>query len=141
MFEPGYILFGKLRPYLRKFLFCTFDGICSTEIWPIIVDHNVCEPRYFYYYVQTEGFIAAANISSGSKMPRADWDIVSAIEVNAPPLVEQRAIVEILDDIENCIHLFIEYKVQLEKEKAALMQQLLTGKRPVKTPSDQAEAA
>ena len=33
VFNPGDVLFGKLRPYLRKFIAPDFKGVCSTEIW------------------------------------------------------------------------------------------------------------
>ena len=32
-FRAGDTLFGKLRPYFRKVIQPTFDGICSTDIW------------------------------------------------------------------------------------------------------------
>ncbi len=33
LFRPGEVLFGKLRPYLRKYAQPDFDGCCSSEIW------------------------------------------------------------------------------------------------------------
>src|SRR5205085_2921636 len=32
-FQKGDVLFGKLRPYLKKYLQAPFDGVCSSEIW------------------------------------------------------------------------------------------------------------
>src|SRR5699024_9378522 len=32
-FKEGDVLFGKLRPYLRKYWRATFDGVCSSEVW------------------------------------------------------------------------------------------------------------
>lgn len=32
LFFAGDVLFGRLRPYLRKYWFAEFDGICTTEI-------------------------------------------------------------------------------------------------------------
>jgi type I restriction enzyme, S subunit len=71
-FFTGDVLFGKLRPYLRKYLLAQFDGVCSTEIW-VLVSQKYITPNYLFYLVQTSEFIATANVSSGSKMPRADW--------------------------------------------------------------------
>ena len=31
IFKKGCILFGKLRPYLRKYWLAPFDGVCSSE--------------------------------------------------------------------------------------------------------------
>ena len=33
VFEKGEVLYGKLRPYLKKFYLAKFDGVCSSEIW------------------------------------------------------------------------------------------------------------
>lgn len=33
VFNMGNVLFGKLRPNLRKYIYCNFDGVCSSEIW------------------------------------------------------------------------------------------------------------
>ncbi|RQN22590.1 restriction endonuclease subunit S, partial [Clostridium perfringens] len=32
-FDSGDILFGKLRPYLKKYWISNFEGVCSSEIW------------------------------------------------------------------------------------------------------------
>ena len=34
------VLFGRLRSYLRKFWLADRDGICTTEIWPLIAEKN-----------------------------------------------------------------------------------------------------
>ncbi len=101
-FSIGDILFGKLRPYLRKFAMPSFIGVCSTEI------------------------------STGSKMPRADWDIVSNVIINLPPLAEQTKIAEILTTWDNAIDTTEKLLSNTEQQKKALMQQLLTGKKRLK---------
>ena len=37
-FIAGDVLFGRLRSYLRKFWHADREGICTTEIWPLMVD-------------------------------------------------------------------------------------------------------
>ena len=37
-FQKGDVLFGKLRAYLRKYWLADRDGVCSTEIWPLIAN-------------------------------------------------------------------------------------------------------
>ncbi len=130
--EPGYILFGKLRPYLRKYHFAEFSGACSTEIWPIKADASLCHPKWLYYLTQTDAFFSAVSVSSGSKMPRADWGLVSSVEFNLPNLVAQETTVRMLDTAENIVDCLIHKQACLESEKKALMQQLLTGKRRVR---------
>jgi len=72
---------------------------------------------------------------AGSKMPRAEWSIVSKAPFVVPPLKEQEAIVKIvlLATAEHAME--VSYKELMLQQKFALMQQLLTGKRRVKLES------
>ena len=132
VFEPGHILYGKLRPYLRKFYRPDFSGVCSTEIWSIKANEKTCLPDFLYYLIQSPAFEEAVDVSSGSKMPRADWGIVKGTTFQLPGLKEQRAIFEVLDTAETELTHSQEQLTALRREKSALMQQLLTGKRRVK---------
>ncbi|WP_459860920.1 restriction endonuclease subunit S [Desulfuromonas carbonis] len=73
-FKAGDVLFGKLRPYLRKYHQPSFQGACSSEIW--VLRGTGITQKFLYYLVQTNRFDWACNKSSGSKMPRADWDFI-----------------------------------------------------------------
>ena len=86
-FKKGDILFGKLRPYLKKYVQVDFDGVCSTEIWAM--NSNSLLNRYVFYYIQTTRFLAIANTSSGTKMPRAEWSLVSASIIKYPNSIEE----------------------------------------------------
>ena len=89
-FAAGDVLFGKLRPYLRKYLKAPFDGACSTEIW--VLNGKKVTNDFLFYLVQSESFMTTAQVSSGSKMPRADWGVVSSGEVAYPCPEEQAKI-------------------------------------------------
>ncbi len=132
IFRPGEVLFGKLRPYLRKYWLTDMPGVCSTEIWVLQVNRKVCSPEYLFYLVQSERFIASCHVTSGSKMPRADWDYVSSFPFLLPSLEEQRVISTTLKIPDQTIGRLSKKLTLLKAEKAALMQQLLTGKRRVK---------
>jgi type I restriction enzyme S subunit len=132
VFQTGDVLFGKLRPYLRKFNQPTFDGVCSSEFWVLNANEEICLPRYLYYVVQTSSFQRATGISSGSKMPRAEWDVVKDFTFALPSIEEQRAIINVLEPAEKLINGLSDQLSVLKSEKSALMQQLLTGKRRVK---------
>ena len=73
--KSGDTIFGKLRPYLKKYAFVKEDMVCSSEIWSLIPSSRII-PEYLFYLVQTDEFIRIANISSGTKMPRAEWSNV-----------------------------------------------------------------
>lgn len=55
-FNPGDILYGKLRPYLKKYYFPNFEGVCSSEIWVLKNEKKKVNNKYLYYLVQTNRF-------------------------------------------------------------------------------------
>ena len=128
IFKTGDVIFGKLRPYLRKYWLATFDGVCSSEIWVLNSKEEVCSNEYLYRLVSSDRFIQFANVSIGSKMPRADWDFVSITPFPVPPMAEQRKIAEILDVWDEAIEKQSRLIEKLELRKRALMQRLLTGR-------------
>jgi type I restriction enzyme S subunit len=131
VFGPGDILFGKLRPYLRKFFAPDFDGVCSTEIWVLQPKQGAMVPSFLHGLVQSEGFLEQAEKSAGSKMPRADWKIVSEYRFMLPSVGEQEAIANVVAEMGTEIDTLYDNITKLRTEKKALMQQLLTGKRRV----------
>ncbi|MDR1963379.1 MAG: restriction endonuclease subunit S [Planctomycetaceae bacterium] len=127
-FYKNDVLFGKLRPYLKKYLFPNFDGLCSSEIWVFYANENMCRSDFLFQLVQTKDFIDTVNISTGTKMPRADWQIVQNSFFNLPPLLEQRKIASILSTWDTAIEQTRKLLEANRKLKTGLMQKLLTGK-------------
>ena len=102
VFHKGDVLFGKLRPYLRKFALPEYDGVCSSEIW-VLHPESIIDSTFLFYLIQSESFIAAANISSGTKMPRAEWSKVSNESFFIPDLSEQKRIANLFGMIDKRI--------------------------------------
>ena len=133
VFYKGDVLFGKLRPYLKKYWLAEFNGVCSSEIWVLMPKNSKVDPMYFFYRIQNNDFIMAANVSSGSKMPRADWNFI----INYPlsiihSIPEQRAIARVLKTWDTAIHTTEKLIAQKELRKKWLIQVLLTGKKRLK---------
>jgi type I restriction enzyme, S subunit len=96
-FDRGDILFGKLRPYLAKGHFAEAPGVCTTELLVTKPVRDV-DGKFLLYAILSEGFISLVNsYTFGSKMPRADWDLIGSVSVPVPPLAEQRVIAKYLD--------------------------------------------
>ena len=82
VFDGSQVLYGKLRPYLHNWLSPDFSGVAVGDWWvlkPIKVDKS-----FLYRLIQTQQFDDIANQSAGSKMPRADWNLVSNSEFSVP---------------------------------------------------------
>ena len=114
VFEPGNILFGKLRPYLKNWLFADFKGVALGDFW--VFEANDVAPLFIYYLIQTEQYQEIANLSTGTKMPRSDWKTVSEHIFSIPSeILEQATIGKFFRTLENAINL---HKRKLEGLKA-----------------------
>ncbi len=126
VFSKGNVLYGKLRPNLRKSYLCEFDGVCSTEIWVLQPQQKVCISAYLGQLVQTERFVAATCVTSGPKMPRADWGFVSEIPFDVPDVAEQSRIATVLGAADREVALLERKLASLAKLKHGLIQKLLS---------------
>src|SRR5438477_598835 len=45
-FTPRHVLYGKLRPYLNKVALPGFDGVCTTELLPLLPKDGVLDRGY-----------------------------------------------------------------------------------------------
>lgn len=132
IFKKGDTLFNKLRPYLNKYWYATFNGVCATELLPL-TPKNEMDSIFFYYCLQQDRVLGyVTNRTFGTKMPRTSWSELKGILVPIPPLEEQKQIAEILSLIDENIEGYEKEKMEYEELKKGLMQQLLTGKTRVK---------
>jgi type I restriction enzyme, S subunit len=92
-FTPQHVLYGKLRPYLNKVLLPDFEGVCTTEILPLLPKSNVLERRYLYYILLSSAFVkwASRNVS-GANLPRLDPQRLREYEIALPSVPEQQRI-------------------------------------------------
>ena len=126
VFEKGEVLYGKLRPYLKKFYLAKFDGVCSSEIW-VLKGKKVIND-FLYYFIQQDNFNYIANVSIGMIMPRADWSYMSEISFNIPPLDEQKRIAAALSKIDAYLENTIKLIEKKERFKRGIAKKLLTCK-------------
>jgi type I restriction enzyme S subunit len=101
IFDGSQVLYGKLRPYLHNWLNPNFMGVAVGDWWvlkPVGMNKN-----FIYRLIQTKQFDDVANQSIGSKMPRADWNLVSETEFMVSCSLEEQA--KIGDYFSNLDHL------------------------------------
>ena len=84
-FEEGDILFCKIRPYFHKVGFTIRSGLASSdalvwrvkekEDWPLVV----CATSSDHFVA-----VASKTVREGSKMPRADWNVLKKYSLPKP---------------------------------------------------------
>lgn len=100
-FRQDDVLFGRLRPYLRKVAHAHESGVCSPEILVLNPIREEVLPKFLQLLVASEPVIQhCITTSAGSRMPRTRAEDLGSIEVSVPPLQEQRRIVNLIDTID-----------------------------------------
>jgi len=108
VFQRGDILFGKLRPYFHKVGVAPVDGVCSTDV--LVVTPRA--PAWFGLvlgHLSSEGFVVSVDAaSSGTRMPRTNWQTMARYEIAIPPIEVAQALadenVPLVDGIVAGIH-------------------------------------
>lgn len=96
-FEPGDILFGKLRPYLAKAYLAETAGEAVGD-FHVMRPSDGIDGRFAQYQILNRDFITIVDGSTfGAKMPRASWDFLCNMELATPPKSEQQTIAAFLD--------------------------------------------
>lgn len=125
-FRSGDVLFGKLRPYLRKSVLVTEDGICSTDILAFRSLKN-CIPEYLCFLTHTDEFIAhSVATTSGVQHPRTSWSALRDFKFALPPLAEQRKIAGVLGLVQRAMEQQERLIALTTELKKALLHQLFT---------------
>ena len=89
VFHKGDVLYGKLRPYLQNWLLASFNGLAVGDFW--VLQPQNTDSSFLYRLVQSQHFDEVANQSTGTKMPRADWKLVSKTKFAIPHSVDEQA--------------------------------------------------
>jgi type I restriction enzyme S subunit len=122
-FEPGDVLFGKLRPYLQNWLLPDFAGVAVGDWW--VLRPNDTSPEFIYTLIQSPKYQMASNLSTGTKMPRSDWSVVSKTLFAVPSdTIEQDRIGATFRDLDRLITLHQRKLGHLQEQKKALLQQM-----------------
>lgn len=104
----GYFIYGKLRPYLNKYLINETDYnniVCSSEFFVFSIKESIIEKRFFKYILSSKLIQEQiADKSSGARMPRINEDVFIQLNIPLPPMEIQNEIAFKFDSIWNEIN-------------------------------------
>lgn len=129
LFRAGDVLYGKLRPYLRKCITGPTDGACSTEF--LVLKPASVSPEWLQNWLLTHDVTQQIEAGcDGAKMPRANWEHVGSIHIPMPDKTEQDSIHAVLDRETARINALIAKKTEfielLAKKRLALITHAVT---------------
>ncbi len=125
-FRAGDVLFGKLRPRLRKSVRAPFAGYCSTDILVLRPAAGV-DPIFAGFVLQSDAvFAEAIRTEEGTKMPRCSWGTLKHLRVYCPEPSQQQRIAQILSTVDDAIEQTEALIAKTQQTKAGLMRDLFT---------------
>lgn len=122
-FSDGDVLYGKLRPYLKNWLLPNFNGLAVGDFW-VLHPQNV-DSKFLFRLIQSRKFEEVANQSAGTKMPRADWKLVSKTDFGTPlSLSEQRKVGSFFETLDTLITLHQRKHEKLLNIKKSMLEKM-----------------
>lgn len=126
MFEPGDILYGSRRTYLRKVSLADFRGVCANTTFVVRAKEDLLLQELLKHIMLSERFTQYSIAKSkGSTNPYINWKDLDGFTFKLPDLESQKKMVEILD---GCIDLAEKARTQtatLKKLKHQLLDEIL----------------
>ena len=125
-FQPGDVLYGKLRPYLDKAVLADRSGVCTTELLVLRAKPDVA-PRFLAMALHSPSFLEHAVAgTTGVQHPRTSWAHIREFELPTFPFDEQRQIADLLWLVHEAIRRSESLAEDGQALKRAAMQTLFT---------------
>ena len=124
VFRAGDVLYGKLRPYLRKAAAAPFDGLCSTDILPLF-GSPLLDGRYLVQIAQWSPLQQHA-VCDLNRHEDAENKLEAPWAIHDSASASPRATATMLSSVDEAIQKTQAVVEQVEVVKRGLMQELLT---------------
>jgi type I restriction enzyme S subunit len=131
-FEPGDILFGKLRPYFHKVVTSPHRGVCSTDIL-VLTPKDPKLAGIALAAVASDSVVRdVTSASEGTRMPRTNWKDLASVEVPWPGSGEALTFSADVSAVRDGVESRLAENRYLAATRDALLPQLMSGKLRVK---------
>lgn len=126
-FKKRDILFGKIRPYFHKVGVALTDGIASSDtiiLRPKRTDIHglILQTVFSNHFVDS-----ATKSSNGTKMPRANWNVLSTYSVVIPSLDLIAKYDQLNTDVIDLISSYVNQNQRLREARDILLPRLMMG--------------
>lgn len=139
-FVRGDILFGKIRPYFHKVAVAPVDGVASSDAIVIRARESKWYPLVLAT-VSSDAFVAEATQSAnGTKMPRANWNVLLGYKVPKPTDEVLSKFNEILLGLVDFVRVAMLKNRNLRATRDLLLPKLISGELDVSTLPEPEEA-
>ncbi len=98
-FDNTHLLYGRLRPYLKKIFLPSFKGQCSTEIFCIKPSENIDRSYLAYWLLSPSVLFKIKEGCTGARMPRANMKELLNFDFPNLGISEQKKISKKIENI------------------------------------------
>lgn len=90
LFDQRYVLYSKIRPYLRKVALPDFQGVCSADIYPIKPIDGVVTREYLWALLLSDAFSDyTETLASRANIPKLNRKELTAYKFPLAPYEQQ----------------------------------------------------
>jgi len=112
-FNSSHILYSKIRPYLNKVAIPIFEGVCSTDAYPLLVKKDIANKNFIASLLRSRRFVDYTILNStGANIPRINQKNLLNYKFMLPSLEKQK---EFSDQIQVIDEQIVNMKMSLEK--------------------------
>lgn len=96
-FGPQHILYSKIRPALNKVALPDFEGLCSADCYPLLVN-GLCDRKFLAHVMRSDYFLDYVLSYSGrSQMPKVNRKQLEGFSFPCPPIDLQEKFTVLID--------------------------------------------
>ena len=101
LFTPQHIIYSKIRPNLNKVALPDFEGLCSADAYPILVNVDVCTREYLGYTMRSSFFLDyILAFSNRTNLPKVNKAQVEGFSLPLPPMELQNQFAEFIKQVD-----------------------------------------
>ena len=101
LFTPQHIIYSKIRPNLNKVALPDFEGLCSADAYPILVNADVCTREYLGYAMRSSFFLDyILAFSNRTNLPKVNKAQVEGFSLPLPPIELQNQFAEFIKQVD-----------------------------------------
>lgn len=90
LFDDRYLLYSKIRPYLRKVAMPDFTGLCSADVYPVRPKPEMATREFLFSLLISEAFLAyTQSLASRASIPKLNREEFGKYRFPLPPLALQ----------------------------------------------------
>jgi type I restriction enzyme S subunit len=95
LFNPGSVVYSKIRPELRKAVLVDFIGLCSADMYPLTCLDTII-PEYLLDLILSDAFSAfAISCSMRTGMPKLNREQIDQFDFDLPSIAHQNGYVAV----------------------------------------------